>query len=159
KSPQILPGGKAVLFSATNAVGRDRWDKADVAVYSRDTGKRKVVFQGGSAARYEPTGHIVFAVANNLMALPSDIARLQAKGGPVPIAEGLIANPLGTGNFDFSSTGTFVYIPSDTSFTATAPRMLAFVDRKGKSEVIAIPPGAYDQPRLSWDGKALAVVT
>ena len=37
--------------------------------------------------------------------------------------------------------------------------MLALVDRNGKREVLGLPPGSYDYPRLSPEGKQLAVVT
>jgi serine/threonine-protein kinase len=57
-NPQILDGGNAVLFSLTTRTGLDRWDTADIVIFSRKTGLRKVLRQGGSNARYFPSGHI-----------------------------------------------------------------------------------------------------
>src|SRR5262249_4095810 len=60
-SPQILAGGNALLFTiAKTADGRSRWDTARVVVQSLDSRERKTVFEGGSAARYIPTGHLLY---------------------------------------------------------------------------------------------------
>ena len=56
-NPQILEGGDAVLFSVTTSTGLDLWDNADIVLFSRKTGQRKVLLQGGSDARYISTGY------------------------------------------------------------------------------------------------------
>ena len=57
--PQVLPGEKAVLFTLGD--GRN-WDDAQIVVHSLETGERKVLIEGGTDARYLPTGHIVYAL-------------------------------------------------------------------------------------------------
>lgn len=52
--PQILPGGRAVLFSGSPTVAGD-WDNAAIYVLSLKTGQVKVVERGGYFARYAPT--------------------------------------------------------------------------------------------------------
>src|SRR5207245_4217896 len=55
--PQVLPGGKAVLFTSnTNTVD---YEDADIVVYSMASGLRKIVQRGGFHARYLPSGHLV----------------------------------------------------------------------------------------------------
>ena len=54
--PQMLPGGEWVLFSLTGAGGLTRWDEAQTVVQSLDSGERKILWEGGSDARYVPTG-------------------------------------------------------------------------------------------------------
>ena len=49
--PQLLPGGEWVLFSVATALDGTRWDQANVAVQSLETGEREVVWRGGSDAR------------------------------------------------------------------------------------------------------------
>jgi serine/threonine-protein kinase len=163
-SPQILPGGNAALFTVTKAGNADRWDKANIVVQSRNSGERKVVIQGGGAARYVPTGHIVYALGTNLLALPFDVKRLEVTGGPIPIVEGIARalNPetnTAAAHVDFSTDGTLAYIPSSSLTTGIGQRVLILTDRGGKNEALGLPAGVYDYPRFSPDGKQLAVQT
>ena len=72
--PQILPGGEWVLFTLTSGSGPTRWDEAKIVVQSLESGERKILWEGGSAARYVPTGHLIYALENVLFALPFDLA-------------------------------------------------------------------------------------
>ncbi len=167
-SPQILPGGDAVLFAVARSTATagvpvtSGWDKADVVVYSRKTGKRKVLVPGGSAPLYVSTRHIVYALGKTLLMVPFDLGRLETTGSPNPILEGVMRASVGTtgaADFDFSMDGTLVYIPSSSGSIDTDRRVLALVDRTGKAEVLGIPPGPFEFPRLSPNGTQLAVVT
>ena len=61
-SPQMLPDGQTLLFTLGASTGsRDRWDQARIVVQSLRSGERKTLIEGGSHARYVPTGHLVFA--------------------------------------------------------------------------------------------------
>jgi hypothetical protein len=88
-SPQLLDNGKAVLFTLAPRVGGDRWDRAQTIVQSLDSGDRKVVLRGGTDARYVPSGHIIYAVGPNILAVPFDLRTRQVTGGPVPVVEGV----------------------------------------------------------------------
>ena len=114
-SPSLLPDGESVLFSFTTATGATRWDQAQIVVQSLRTGTRKMVLQGGSAPRYVPTGHLVYAVGNDLFAVPFDAKRLIAGGPAVPVVQGVqrsaVAASYGdTANYGVSDTGTLVYL-------------------------------------------------
>ena len=88
--PQVLPGGKAVLFTLAKASSvLDRWDKAKIVVQSLASGERKVLIDGGSDARYVPSGHLLYALSGVVLAVPFDLRSLQVSGGPVPIVEGV----------------------------------------------------------------------
>src|SRR5215471_12053991 len=68
--PQILPGGNSLLFTiAKTADGRSRWDTARVVVQSLQSRERKTVVEGGSAARYIPTGHLLYARGGTIFAI------------------------------------------------------------------------------------------
>jgi hypothetical protein len=54
-----------------------------------ESGERKVLWRGGSDARYVPTGHLVYALDDALFALPFDLERLEVTAGPVPLLAGL----------------------------------------------------------------------
>jgi len=138
-NPQLLDSGRLVLFSATTATGLDRWDKADIVLFSRQTGKRKIVMRGGSDARYVPSGHLVYVAANTLFAVPFDLRREAVTGSSVPVIDGVLHTvwpisagaieapsrnnwPFGVAQFDFSANGTLIYVPRDTdSRNSTAP--------------------------------------
>jgi hypothetical protein len=76
-------------------------------------------------------------------------------GGPAtPIAEGILMGfTSGTAGFAFSPTGTLVYLPVGES----ANRSLVWVDRRGSATPIAAPVRPYSYPRLSPDGRRVAV--
>ena len=59
--PQLLPDGKTVLFTLRSGDGT--WNEAQIVVQSLETGERKVLINGGTDARYLPTGHLVYAQA------------------------------------------------------------------------------------------------
>ena len=152
--PQILPGGKVVLFTSGTA---SALQNADIVAVSLETGERKVLYRGGFYARYLPTGHLVFAREATLFASPFDLDRLELTGSPVPILEGVSSNPRrGEANFAFSESGALVYLPE--SVGGVSERSLMWVDRDGHEEPLAAEPHDYYQPRISWDGTRLAVV-
>ncbi len=156
----MLPGGEWVLFTLTSASGAARWDEAQIVVQSLESGERKILWEGGSDARYVPTGHLVYALEDVLFALPFDLASLEVSGGPVPIVEGVQrANPpaiTASANYGFSDRGTLIYVPGGAT---TQRRILALVDRQGVVETLDAPPNTYLSPRLSPDGSRLAVET
>jgi len=155
--PQVLPGGKAVLFSV--ATGFNTWDKAKIVVQTLKSGVRKTLIEGGSAGRYIPTGHLVYAVGGTLFAVPFDLARLEVTGGPVPVVEGILRDVnTGVAQFNISNTGSMVYIAGPAT-TNLAQVSLALVDRQGAVEPLKLPPGAFSSPRVSRDGKYLAYQT
>jgi serine/threonine-protein kinase len=169
-SPQVLPGGDWVLFTvATTAAGA--WDKAQVVVQSLKTSERKTLITGGSDARYVPSGigsakpevgHIVYAFGGVLFAVPFDLKHLAVTGGQVPVVEGVkraaSAAVYGTAHLATSSTGSLAFIPGPVT-TSGGQSDLALVDRTGAAQPLKLPPGAYEYPRLSPDGKRIAVGT
>src|SRR5262249_54478014 len=83
--PEILPGGRAVLFSiSTPSSGSD---STRIAVRDLTTGQTTVLIQGGSSAHYAPSDHLVYASAGSLRAVPFDVDRLKVHGNPVPVID------------------------------------------------------------------------
>ena len=157
--PQMLPDGDHVLFTLAASASPNGWDEAQIVVQSLSTGRRTVVLKGGSDARYVPTGHIVYALGANLMAVHFDLARLEAGGGPVPILEGVMrANGINTGSAfaAFSETGSLVYF-SGENVELAGNRTLAVIDRKGALSPLPFASAVFIDPRLSPDGRHLLV--
>jgi len=157
QGPQMLPGGKAVLFTLAPP-GPDQFERAQIFVQLLQSGERKALGLQGSEARYLPTGHVVYAFGGTLFAVPFDLGQLKVTGGSVPVVEGVRrAGPgTGTAHFNFSDTGSLIYLSGPVSGLA-GQTTLALMDRKGTIEARKIPPRAYGWPRVSPDGMLVAV--
>ena len=151
--PQVLPGGKAVLFTS-HTKSRD-FGEAALEVVVIATGERHVVHSGGSYGRYVPSGHLVYLNQTTLFAVPFDLKRLAVTGSPVPILQDVATSSAdGGGQFSFSSTGRLVYVTAENVVSAYPA---VWVDRKGVSTPLLSEPGSYANPRLSPDGRRLAM--
>jgi serine/threonine-protein kinase len=83
-----------------------------------------------------------------------DPSRLELRGAAVQLLQDVAANPAtGGGQFDFSSTGTFVYAAGKRAAQA---RQVVWMDNSGRMQPLLAIPGAYAIPRLSPDGTKLA---
>ena len=154
-SPQLLPGGRAILF--TLVARRGEWDTAQIVVQSLDSGRRHVVVERGADARYVPTGHLVYALDGTLLAVPFDVTRLAVTGDAVPLVED-VAQLNVTAHFAISNQGALVYVPRDAIGGLQRQRTLVWVDRQGREVPIkGVPPRAYFYPRLSPDGTRVAL--
>src|SRR5262249_33798105 len=162
--PQVLPGGEAVLYTTVDAstvraaLGGNTpiLDKAQIVVQSLRSGERKTLIEG-SSGRYLPTGHLTYARGGTVWAVPFDLKRRELTGGPVPVVEG-VKRALNSQlvYFSVSDTGSLIYIPGPLS-TSLAQSTLVLVDRNGGVEPLKLRPAAYQFPRISPDGKRVAV--
>jgi len=154
--PQMLPGNNAVLFTIQRST-QASYDDARIAVFSLTTGKWRTLLDGGSYARYAPSGHIVYAHAGALIAVPFDLKTLQIVGPSFPAQNGVITTAATSGGaeYDIAASGLLAYVPG----TARPPDLsLVWVDRLGNAKELPAPANAYFNPRLSPDGKLLALL-
>ena len=151
--PEFLPGGKAVIFAAS--ANTSNWANAQVAVQSLVTGERRNLIQGGTNPRYAPSGHLVYSQGGSLMAVPFDPQRLAVTGPPVAVIERVLqSSVIGVAQYSFSSTGSVVYIPGGIQ---SAQSRLVWVSRNGAAQPLVAPVRPYRGPRLSPDGRRVAV--
>jgi Tol biopolymer transport system component/predicted Ser/Thr protein kinase len=147
--PQWLPGDRAVLFTNINSEG-PRIEIVDV-----ESGERRVLHEGGFYGRYVPTGHVLFVDGDAVFALPFDAKRLERTGSPMPVLEGVASVPAGgQAQYAVSDTGMLVYRPGSDDLE---PFRIAWSDRSGRIESLWDDEGIYGTPRLSPDGRRLAV--
>jgi Tol biopolymer transport system component len=151
--PEFLPGGRALLFAA----GRSgiTFSNAQIAAQSLGTGERRDLVQGASNPRYALSGHLIYAQGGSLVAVPFDSQRLAVMGAATPVVEGVLQTPTtGAAQYSISTTGSLVYIPGGIQGTQSR---LVWVSRNGMEQVLAAPPHSYRFPRLSPDGRRVAV--
>jgi serine/threonine-protein kinase len=149
-SPDVLPGGRAALFSVWyGELPENAW----IAAHSLDTGVRRVLVAETFCPRYSPTGHIVFDKEDTLWAVPFDADRLEVTGSPTPVLEGVHVGA-NLASFALGGDGSLVYVAGTA---ATPSRKLVSVDRQGVERPLAETLRVYDDPRLSPDGRRLAV--
>ncbi len=153
--PEFLPGGKAVLFTIGRVTSPGYYDNARIAVVSLETRKMHVLIEGAGMARYSPTGHVIYSRAGSLFAVPFDLQRLQVIGPPTAVLDGIGGDSAtGAAHFALAGDGTLVYVPNSGQ---VGRYKLVWVDRKGNAQLLPAPAGNYIYPRLSPDGKRVAV--
>jgi Tol biopolymer transport system component len=152
--PHLLRGGKTGVFrSLTSAT--EGFDRASIEAVRLDTGERTRILAGGAYGRYSPSGHLVYLANNTIFAIPFDPGRLTVSGQPVPVVQDVTSFVgEGSANFTFGANGLMAYMRGRPSMPKHG---LAWVDRTGRVTPIALEPGTYGNPRLSPDGKRLAM--
>jgi eukaryotic-like serine/threonine-protein kinase len=149
--PQLLPGGRSVLFTM-GAMGQ--FDHARIAVFDLQSRQSKVLLSAGTKARYVPSGHLVYARGGALFAVPFDVNQLAVTGPETAVIDGVFyAGGGGFADYAVSATGLLVYADPKKQETRT----LEWVDRTGKPQPISVPPDTYRTLRLSPNGQLAAV--
>ena len=111
--PQMLPGGRAVLYTAPDRPGDV--NDANLVVQPLPSGTRKIVHHGGYHGRYVPSGHLVYLDDGVLIAAPFDLDHLKVTGQATPVIEGVTSTRrTGGAQFAVSASGTLVYLPGET---------------------------------------------
>ena len=151
--PHALPSG-AILFTVSER-GRDPHLETISAAGER---KRQPVPAVGQA-QFVSSGHLVYSYLGNLLAVAFDVDKLQTRGVPTPVAKGVQTisgfGNLGRSGFSVSRTGTLAWLPASPE---DARSLLVRVDRSGRHSPFPAPADVYQSPRLSPDGRRIAVV-
>ena len=157
--PQILPGGKAVLF--TSNIGGS-WDGANIEVVTLADRRRKRLQPGGTYGRYVRSSkgrdsHLIYVNQGTLFAVPFDLEALAVRGTPSPVLEQVsYSSGFGYAQLDFSQQETLVY---RTGSAAGSLLTVHWLDSAGKMQPLLAKPDAYQSARLSPDGQRLAIAT
>jgi eukaryotic-like serine/threonine-protein kinase len=151
--PEMLPGGRAVLFTISAPAGG--LDAGQVAVLDLMTGTQKILIRGGSHAHYVSSGHLIYAAAGTLRAVAFDLGMLETRGTPVPVIPEVLTTNDGAMEAVVAGDGTLAYVSGRG--VAGLERTLVWVDRQGREAPIPAPPRGYAHPRLSPDGTRVAV--
>jgi Tol biopolymer transport system component/tRNA A-37 threonylcarbamoyl transferase component Bud32 len=152
--PSMLPGGTDALIAVYSTPPNT--DTAFIDVLSLKDRSRKTVARGGTAARYLPTGHLIYSNRNTMFAVPFDLATREARGAAVPVLTDMAYDPAaGIPQMDISRDGTLVYRRNVSREAGNSSLM--WIDAAGKRQTLPARPARYaSTPRLSPDGKKLA---
>ena len=152
--PEFLPGNEAAV--ATLVMDHiDSYDEASIVSISLTTGEVRTIVEGGSRPQYSTSGHLVYARAGNLFAVPFDASALEATGTPVRVLEGVASYPAnGSTEFALSRDGTLLYAPG---VPMEFDRRAVWVDRTGTATALAQETHAFFGPKVSPDGRFVAL--
>jgi Tol biopolymer transport system component len=152
--PDLLPDGDSLLFAAGQATA-NFVNGARIVLQSIATGERRDLIQAATFPRYVPSGHLIYAQAGNLMAVPFDLQRRQVTGTAVPVVESVAQLPgSGVAQYAISPTGSLAYVSGGIQQTQS---ILVWVSRNGTEQPLIAPVRDYRVPRLSPDGRRIAV--
>ena len=152
--PEALPAGDALLFTVFS--GGIEIESAQIEVLDLESRERTVVVRGGMQPRFLESGHIAYAAAGELWAVPFDAARREVRGDPIRVLEDVqTAGSLRSSIFAVAlDDGSLVYTPGSA---VAAHRRLVWVDRQGQEQPIGLEPRPYVQARISPDGGRVAL--
>ena len=139
--PQMLPGGRTLMYTIAKGSDLERWDKARVVAHSLVDGTTRVLIEGGSDARYLPTGHLIYVLGGTIFAVPFDAESLMVTGTPVPVIVGVRRGSglvTGTAQMAVSTNGTLAYLPGPANPSTT--RSLLIGDGSSEPVALKIPP-------------------
>lgn len=154
--PYALPGGKHVLFTAGDLANPDSYDNANIEGVEVATGKRKSLLQASCVITYMPQGVLIVARAGALYGVPFDPERMEVKGAPVLLLEHVSGDSTtGIAHATVSTGGTLAYVPGEPIVGSH----VVWVDRKGIVTQLDLPITFYRDPRISPDGKKVALVS
>ena len=151
--PELLPGGRAVMFLA-GPPADGPWHEALLVAQSLETGQRHSLIHGSAQAHYVPPGYVAYARAGTLYAVPFDEKALRVTGPSVAVLEGVREDPAhGAAQFAVSANGTLAYVSGGLETSE-----VVWVDRQGRAKpMMAHERRLFIEPRLSPNGSRLAV--
>jgi eukaryotic-like serine/threonine-protein kinase len=144
--PEFLPGSNAVLVRARMPPAQGHIEAIDLQTRTRHR------LLEGSTPKLAAGGALLFARDQRIWATGFDAKRLAVNGTPVPIIESVRlveAEAL----FATSRDGTLIYMAGDVEATAS----IVWLDRTGKTSAALDDQRNFRLPRLSPDGKQVAV--
>jgi Tol biopolymer transport system component/Ser/Thr protein kinase RdoA (MazF antagonist) len=153
RHPYFLPDGEHFLFlNAADATLSGPDSEFLLSAGSLGSKEHKPILRTESSARYSKTGHLLFQRERTLLAQTFDPKTLELSGEAVPVAEDMNRTVRWETIFSVSDDGLLVYQSGPATLS-----QLVWVDREGRDLGTAGKPAEYGTPRLSNDGKRVAV--
>jgi serine/threonine protein kinase/Tol biopolymer transport system component len=141
RQPEVLPGGRRVLFESA---GR-------ICVLDLDSGVVTQLIEG-TAPRYTE-GRLLFSRSSTLLAAPFD-PEDSSIGTAVPLFDGVAVELPGSGggrHYAVARAGALAYVPAPQAYE------LALIGAGGTHKTIGQPQRSFENPRFSPDGTEVVV--
>jgi serine/threonine protein kinase/Tol biopolymer transport system component len=142
--PAPLPDGRHFLFYAAPGSGGE---PGEIHLGELGSTESRLLTEGHSAPVYSPTGHLVYARGDVLVAHAFDLERLELEGDPIPLGPKLPAGLAVSGlrSLSVADDGTLVYRVEDLSRSLLAWRsrdgtVIDFVDDEAWHYGVAVSP-------------------
>jgi serine/threonine-protein kinase len=147
--PQLLPGGRSLLFTLW---GASNGEESGPALLSLPTGTWTRVSSGFWSARYAPSGHLLVSGPRGIRAAPFDPEHPALTNPQTFVVDQVYSTQAWSDSwFAVSDTGTLVYVPGDASLGR-----VAWVDRYGRTSPVSDTPLSLIDLALSPDGERIA---
>jgi serine/threonine-protein kinase len=147
--PRVLPDGETVLLSIQPNAGLAQ---IRLAVLSLKTGKiRRTDLHLLDVAGYVDGTLVYVQSSGALMGVPFDLKGARTTGTPVALGPTVTTTVAGASASAMSANGTFVYEPG------AGQSMVGWVDLHGQFKPLVAKLQDYSYPRLSPDGKRIAM--
>lgn len=151
--PHALPDG-SIVFTVSER-GRD----PHLEVLSPDRQRTRLRVPIIGQAQFVDTGHLVYSFLGNLMAVKFDVEKRAIDGVPAPVAKGIRTSrgfgALGRSGLAVSTNGTLVWLRAGPD---EGKSRLVRVARDGNVSSLSAASGVLQTPRLTPDGRRLAIV-
>jgi serine/threonine-protein kinase len=148
--PQILPGGRAVLFTILSATRPAR-----AVIFSLDTRDTRDLLEG-IGARFVSSGHLVFGRAGKLWAIAFDPVALQTRGPARPIRDDVLWSASGYPQFAIGGN-LLAYLRSSHASPTLGKHALVVMNRRGRQQELPLTPDNYLLARFSPTGDRFVV--
>lgn len=151
--PVFLPDGRHFVFLARASLPENH----ALVVGSLDEPATRVLVSGNqTSVAYAAPGYLLYGREGALVARPFDVGKLAFTGDPTLLAQGL--DPIGEGTpgtayVRFAAGGGTLAYRAGVRLTSQP----TWFDRGGHALGPAGPPGEFDDPALSPDGKHVAL--
>ena len=152
--PAFLPDGRHFLYFVACTTNPAVDENSGIYLGSLDSDESRLVQRSESRALYSQ-GHILYRAGTTLMARPFDVSTTRLTGDPVAVATDIPGGAVSWGGAQFgaSETGLLVHMRGARVMST----VLQWRDRAGTVVGTLSEPGGYWEPRLSHDGKRVAV--
>ncbi|MFI5209093.1 MAG: protein kinase [Gemmatimonadales bacterium] len=148
RSPMLLPGRRTVLFSLFTG------QSSRLAALDLRTGTITRFEQAGFSPHWVDKGYVVLGNGDGtLIALPFDAARVRPISPPVTVVRDVQQPDAFSMRAGISGAGSIVYVRSG----ANSSGQLTLVSRSGTATPLTAESKAFATPRLSPDGRRLAI--